>query len=165
MDFDKALNDISDRLANVREFVEGEDIKDILGTEAVNHYRDSFKNEGFTDETVEKWADVKRRDPDSKWYGHSGQTGKFSQARTMAKILSGETGELEGSTSYTKTASGVKVINDAPYAPVHQYGLNASIYGKKIFKMTARPFIGQSVLLKYNIEDKVKREIIKLLKA
>lgn len=34
------------------------DALDILGTEAVEHFRESFANEGFTDETLEKWPEV-----------------------------------------------------------------------------------------------------------
>ena len=152
----------------MQEWVQSDDIKDILGVEAINHYKESFENEGFKDdETIQKWPDVKRRDSDSAWHGHSGQTGKFSQARTIAKILSGETGEteeLKSALTYVKIDKGVRVSNPKEYAKVHQEGLQAKIYGKKVFQMPARPFIGNSKLLKRNIEAKILREIKKLLK-
>lgn len=151
------------KMKELKDFVEGDDIKDILGVEATNHYKESFDNEGFTDEQLVKWDDVERRDGQSAWYGHSGQTGKFSQARTTAKILSGETGELANSLSYKHTDRGVRVTSPTAYGHVHQFGKLAKIYGKKSFQMPARPFMGKSVLLKTNIESKIKREIIKIM--
>ncbi len=70
------------KMEQLKAFTSGDDIKDILGNEAVNHYKESFQNEGFTDEVLNPWKDVKRRDPSSPWYGHSEQRGKFSAART-----------------------------------------------------------------------------------
>lgn len=151
------------QMQEIQEFVQGDDIKDIAGVEAVNHFQGSFDNEGFTDEKLVKWDDVERRDTKSPWYGHSGQTGKFSQARTTAKILRGETSELRNSIDYKYTDKGVRVTSPTPYGRVHQFGMMAKIYGKKAFQMIARPFMGKSKVLKANIEDKIKRELIKIL--
>jgi hypothetical protein len=110
MDINEFNRTLADKMKKVQDWVQGEDIKDILGVEAVSHYKESFENEGFKDEeTIQKWQEVKRRDPDSAWHGHSGQTGKFSQARTIAKILSGETGELKNALTYVKIDKGVRV--------------------------------------------------------
>lgn len=95
----------------IKHFVNGDEIKNILGLEAVNYYKESFQNEGFTDESLNPWKNVQRRNPASKWYGHSGQTGKFSQARTSAKILSGETRELQNAIIFKYIPSGVRVAN------------------------------------------------------
>lgn len=38
------------KMEQLKAFTSGDDIKDILGNEAVNHYKESFQNEGFTDE-------------------------------------------------------------------------------------------------------------------
>lgn len=72
MDIKEFARIFPERLEKIKQFTTGEEIKDILGTEAVNHFRESFQNEGFTDETLNPWKDVKRRDPASKWHGHSG---------------------------------------------------------------------------------------------
>jgi len=155
----------ADKMDEIKEFVQSDDIKDILGTEAVNHYKESFQNEGFTDETLNPWKDVERRDSDSPWYGHSGQTGKFSNARTSAKILSGETRELQNSITFDHIAYGARIKSDKPYASVHQFGGLAKIYGKKEFQMTPRPFMGKSAVLVSNINDKIKREFTRILKS
>jgi phage gpG-like protein len=164
MDISTLEREFADKMKKVKDFVEGEDIKDILGTEAVAHFKDSFRNEGFEDTGVVKWKDVRRRDPQSPWYGHSGQTGKFSEERTITTILTGETRELQESISYQKIPFGVRVTNDTPYARVHQFGLGAKIYGKKAFTMPARPFMGKSEKLKGKIENRIEQEIKKILK-
>lgn len=160
-DFAKAF---PDKLRELERFAQGNDIKDILGVEAVNHFKESFDNEGFTDEVINPWKEVERRKPESSWYGHSGQTGKFSQERTAAQILTGETGELRNAIEYKYLPNGVRVANEKPYAAVHQYGLPAKIYGKKPFKMPARPFIGRSKALIRKINDRIKQQLISILK-
>lgn len=153
------------KIAELKQFASGEDVKDIVGVEAVNHFKDSFRNEGFTDETLNPWKDVKRRDPASPWYGHSGQTGRFSAERTTAKILTGETRELQNSITYTRIPGGARIRSDKPYAAVHQFGGMAKIYGKKQFNMTPRPFIGKSAVLNNKIKEKIKREFKRILSS
>jgi len=164
MDINELARRFPEKIKELENFVKGEDIKDLAGVEAVKHYKESFANEGFTDENLQKWPDVKRRDPNSPWYGHSGQTGKFSQTRTLAKILNGETGELKEATTYSKTATGVRVYNEKPYASVHNFGGMAKVYGKKTFQMLARPFIGKSSALIGNIKTEIKNRIKDILK-
>lgn len=159
-DFNKVF---AERMKEVQEFVGSDDVKDILGVEAVNHFKESFTNEGFTDSSLEKWQDVKRRDANSSWYGHSGQTGKVSESRKVAKILTGETEELQGSISYSRIDDGARIVNSTEYAAVHQFGGLAYVYGKKAFQMVARPFMGPSVVLKGNIERKIINRLKQIL--
>lgn len=164
MDISEFAKLFPQKMAEIKQFVEGEDIKHIMGVEAVNYYKESFVNEGFTDETLEPWKEVKRRETDSPWYGHSGQTGKYSAARTTAKILTGETSELRESITYETTEKGAKITSDKPYSGVHQFGLKAKVYGKHEFTMPARPFMGKAKKLKENAENKIKSEIINIIK-
>lgn len=154
---------MEERINETKQWIQGEDIKLMVGTEAVEHFKSSFQNEGFTDETLEPWKDVKRRDPSSSWYGHSEQTGKFSKARTNAKILSGHTSNLRNGITFITIEKGVRVTSPVPYGRVHQEGLTAKVYGKKTFQMPARPFMGKSKVLIRNINDKISREIFKKL--
>lgn len=163
MDIQDFAKRFPDKINELTKFV-NTDAKDILGTEAIEHFRESFTNEGFTDEKLEPWAEVERRKPDSPWYGHSGQTGKFSSARTTARILTGETNELQNAFSYVHTELGVRVINDKPYAGVHQAGKQAMIYGKKVFKMIARPFVGRSKVMVRKINKELYEKMIEILK-
>ncbi len=61
MDINDFSKKLEQKMQEVKSFVEGEDIKDILGVEAVNHFKKSFQQEGFEDKHVVKWADVKRQ--------------------------------------------------------------------------------------------------------
>ena len=164
MDLSEFARLFPQKMEELKSYVEGDEIRDMFGIEAVNHFKQSFLDEGFSDEKIEKWQEVERRKPESPWYGHSGQTGKFSQARTTAKILSGETRELANAFSYVRTPEGARITNDKPYAAVHQFGLPAKIYGKKTFMMKPRPFMGKSVLLKNKIEDNIRRRFIEIIK-
>lgn len=164
MDISEFAQKFPEKMQQVKEFVE-KDARDVMGTEAIEHFRESFTNEGFTDENLEKWPEVERRKTDSDWYGHSGQTGKFSAARTTAKILTGETNELQNAFSYKHTETGVRVINDKAYAAVHQFGLQAYIYGKKAFTMLKRPFVGRSRVMVKKINTELKSRIIEILKS
>lgn len=164
MDIEDFSKKFGEKMQELCDFVESDDLKDILGTEAINHFQSSFDNEGFTDSSVEKWKDVKRKDKDSKWYGHSGQTGKYSPARASAKILTGETKELRNAFEYDSISEGVRVKNTKPYAAVHQFGLPAKIYGKKVFQMPARPFVGNSTALVRKINAKISRKLHQIIK-
>lgn len=163
MDIHEFNRRFAEKMDEIKEFVNGDDIRDIIGVEAVNHYKKSFTDEGFTDKVLNPWQDVKRRDKTSQWYGHSGQTGKFSAARTTAAVLSGETRELANAITYRKTERGVRISNDKAYASVHNYGGRAKIYGKKEFQMPQRRFIGRSSVMITNINAKIKREVTRIL--
>ena len=164
MDINEFAQQFPERIKKLQEFVTGDDAKDIMGIEAVAHFKKSFENQGFTDESATPWADVKRRDPNSEWYGHSGQTGKFSSARATAKVLSGETGELKEAIYFARTETGVRVYNEKPYARVHNFGGMAKVYGKKAFQMIARPFIAPSKTMIVNIRTELKARIKSILK-
>lgn len=128
----------------------------IVGREAVAHFKENFDQEGFVDNGLKKWKDVKRRDPSSKWYGfdYKGEkrvsyrfkrdrkTGKtykvkqqkklnFSKAATIRKILSGSSGDLRKSIRYIPKSGKVSITSDKPYAYVQNYGkysINSLVY-------------------------------------
>ena len=177
----EAVAAVKKRLADLERF-RREDVPDIIGTEAVRHYQQSFVNEGATDKSLKKWDDVKRRDPNSPWYGFSlgsnsakpertDESGKkiksiskakatnFSPTRAQDKILTGETNELKNATTYVKKADRVTVRNDKPYARAHNFGELSYIFGKKAFNQKARPFIYPSAVLNKAIYDKVAKEM------
>lgn len=149
----------------INDFANSKDIRLIMAREAIHHFEDSFVNEGFTDKHLTKWKDVQRRNKFSQWYGHSGQTGKFSNARTTAPILTGETTELQNAFSFDETPTGIIVKNNKKYARVHNFGGMAKIYGKKPFMMTPRTFMAPSAVLNRNIYAKIFRELKKRLNA
>jgi len=132
----------------------------IVGVEAVNYFQKAFDDQGWEGKS---WDDVERRKPDSAWYGHSGQTGRFSEARTTAPILSGETGELRNAIKSDPQAGKVTIRNEKPYARVHNEGLPAKIYGRKSFVMKKRTFMAVTDGLMKNIHEKLQREVDKIV--
>ena len=178
----QAADAVKRKLAELEKF-RRTDVPEIVGTEAVRHYRKSFDNEGATDETLKKWPDVKRRDPNSPWYGFSlgsnsprplkpgahvkakKKTGtaktNFSPTRAADKVLTGETNDLRNAIKYTVKPDRVTVSNSLPYARVHNFGEKAMIFGRKAFTMKARPFIYPSAVLKKIIYDKIAAEMKK----
>ena len=172
--------DINEVNAKIKEFLKfqqqyvSEDAPDVMGTEAVKHYKNSFVDEGFTDEILEPWREVERRKPESKWYGFSyksnsaipGKKAKkgnaksnFSPARTNDKILTGETNELSNSISYVKKTDRVTVRSDKPYSKIQNEGGLGKVFGKSSFIMPARPFIRDSKQLREKIIAKFKRDV------
>jgi phage virion morphogenesis protein len=158
------LKDLEKSLRTAIAFIKTK-VPDIIGTESVNHFRESFQDEGFTDKSLSKWKDVKRRDPSSKWYGFSAnRKSRRSEAATSRKILSGESKDLAESITYSKAPGHIIIESDKPYAEVHNDGGKAKIFGKKEFTMPARKFIGPSEDLDQKIDDKMTRELDKIFK-
>lgn len=161
----EALAKQKDLIANLEQFHKNK-VPEIIGTEAVNHYQQSFEKEGKIDSNAEKWPDVKRRDPNSEWYGFSyiDKKKQFSPTRARDKVLTGSSGNLKRSITYIVKSDRVTIKSDSPYASVHNFGGSAKVFGKKAFTMKPRPFIYRSTQLEKAIKDKIINEIKKLLK-
>ena len=124
-----------------------------LGQVAVTQFTQNFTKQGFEDVGVQKWKDVKRRDPNSEWYGY--RRGKFSKAATTAAILT-ETGNLKKSI-FIKSANKNKVVIGtnqvvSKYAKLHNEGGYNSM-GKVV---PQRKFIGSS----RSLENKMKKMVL-----
>lgn len=171
----QAAESLKRKIAEIERF-RGEDLHEIIKNEAVNHFSQSFKNQGKTDKSLEKWPDVKRRDPNSEWYGfeYESNTPKpgprknkkskakytnFSPAATTKGILIGSSADLSVSISAKKAPGKTTIFSDKPYAAVHNFGGTAKVFGKASFQMKPRPFIYRSEVLNKAIHDKVEREL------
>lgn len=157
-----------------------DDLPRQVGKTAVDLFRENFTKEGFTDGGVKKWKEVKRRIPQSGWYGFeykgekrtayafsrdhkTGRTRKakkqrklnFSRAATTRKILNGRTHELQDSLRYEPAGGGVAITSDKPYAAVQNDGGNIRVFGKRTVRLAARPFVGPSKELDNQIKGLV----------
>ena len=161
------LSDLRDRLRrkadDIRQYLEG-DAKHIVGQTAVDHFRKSFDDQGYTDEPLNPWQEVERRKPESPWYGHSGETGRYSPERTKAPILTGETGELQEAIRYAPIPGGVRVSDEKPYGHIHNYGGPTKVYGKTPFVMPRRQFMGPSKALTRQLKERITRDLTRILK-
>ena len=151
MNIDDFARMFPEKMDDLNAFLQGDKIKEIMGDEAVNFYKQSFNNEGFTDKTLEKWPEVERRKPGSSWYKKG--------ANADRKILSGPLKQLQDSLTFEYIPNGVKIKSPMIYAGVHQFGEPASVFGKKPFTMKARPFIGKSEVMMQNINSEIETEI------
>lgn len=114
-----------------------QDFVTVMGVEAKKHFVSSFRNQGFTDETLKRWQSRK------------GEVSGFGVSRRSAgsrAILIGKgSGDLKKSISIkAKSYNSITVGSDLPYAQIHNDGLYGKAWGKYRFKMPKRQFIGHS---------------------
>jgi phage gpG-like protein len=135
------------------------DLPTIVGVEAVNFYKESFQNEGFTDETLERWQDVKRRTEPTR----------PDHAAASRKILTGNTGDLGRSISYKPEPGQATIIadttqagSDKDYAAPHNEGTTTAGRGNKT-TIPKRQFIGESATLNRKLDEIIEKEIKKIL--
>ena len=147
---------------------------------ALTHFQDSFRNQGFTDKALVKWKDVKRRDPNSAWYGFERygtaprrgekkrkkgdpvKTTNFSPNATKRNILLPKGSKLFASIKSTTGDATFKILSDRPHASVHNYGEPAMIFGKKTFTMPKRQFIGDSQVLRNKLRRQYLDDLMKI---
>lgn len=131
----------------------------VAGKMAVDFFKKSFNNEGFTDQTYERWPEVKRR-----------QDPRIRGARATRKILTGDTGDLGESITYQIRTPGEVVIKAEAYnprgfnyAPVHNQGVTDAGRNRNVV-IPKRQFIGPSKTLEKEIEKEIDRKIRDILK-
>ncbi len=111
------------------------------GTEAVNHFRDNFRKEGFVDSSLQPWKPSKRKSnpkhPDQAY------NTLMSRRNNLYKSIRKETAPGK-----------VTVYTNVPYAAAHNEGTNRA--GKNhCLRIPKRQFMGHSKQL----DDKVRRMI------
>lgn len=170
------LEEFKAKLKQAMTFIE-RDLPDVVGVEGVNHFKESFQNEGFTDSSLTKWAP------------------RRSKAANGRKILTGDTQELGESIDYKKNGNVVTFYSDKLYAQIHNEGGTIQVtdqmrkffwakhaqasegglqeiadqwkwmaLAKKIV-IQKRQFMGDSQQLMLNIDAKVGRELDKIFKS
>lgn len=165
------------KLQQAMDFINN-DIMDIIGIESVNHFKQSFEDEGFTDASLEKWESRKSK----------------RLTRNDQKTLS-DTTELAEAIDYSVNGNEITIVNDKPYAQIHNEGGEITVTPKMrsffIFKhyealergnddvadmwkamffsdtltIPKRQFIGESEMLNTNIMEKIVRELDRIFKA
>ena len=155
----------------LKQFIQ-KDLPRIIGTEAVNHFKQSFDNEGFTDKRKKKW---KPRAFETK----------KSKGR---KIMHGD-GDLEDSLDYRIEPGRVIIFSDKEYAEIHNEGgeipvtplmrkffwfmfyetgeevyKNMAMTKKEVIEMPARTFMDFSEALNRKIEKKSDKVVDKIFK-
>lgn len=81
------------------------DMVDVMGVMAINHYKQSFVNQGFTDETLEAWKKRKSK-RDNNGRNILIKTGRLKRSLTTKKL-----GRYQ-----------IKIVSNVPYAVIHNEG-------------------------------------------
>lgn len=148
------MQDFINKINQLNNFLQN-DVQDIVGTEAVHHFKKSFDDEAFSDKSEKDipWKEVKRR-KNAKGAG---------KAASKRKILTGESGDLGNSIDYEKQGRDVAIKSDKIYAKVHNEGLRAG--RGKGFTMPKRQFIGISAVLTEHMRDKTRKRMNDIMKS
>ena len=136
-----------------------------IGTECVNFFKGSFRNQGWTDATFTPWA---VRSPKAK--------------RNKGRGILIDSGRLRNSIRISGMSSNsVTIGTDIPYSEMHNDGFDGTVNVKahtrnirslqkianvkehtKHLRMPKRKFMGVSVTLNKNIKELIKINLIKL---
>ncbi len=109
-----------------------------LGNEAINHFKDNWRKQGFDDNTVAPWKKRKNNlDP-----GRAILVGKGYGAGRLRRSFN----------SVVQNSRRVLVINDTPYSVYHNYGTK---------RLPQRKFMGRS----RNLDEKSGVLIMRMMKA
>jgi len=147
-----------------------------MGIYAINHYKKSFIDTGFTDENWEPWK--RRKNKDSKrgrqfrYERHQGtdeEEGKKFKVKTVDvrsvknRAILTKTGNLKRSLKYRRIDKySVRIESNVPYANVHNEGLKSG--RGRGFTMPKRQFVGYSGQLSRKIELRLRANIEKIFK-
>ncbi len=148
MKFNEAAKIIKDMEKSAKAISE---MVDVMGVMAINHYKKSFINGGFTDETLQLWKHRKRED-----------RGRYAKNAGSRAVLV-KTGKLKRSLVAKKFGRyAVRITSNVNYANVHNEGLRAG--RGKGFTMPKRQFVGYSGMLSAKIELRLRNKIQRIFK-
>ena len=143
------MNDLKHKLKTVQFYLQKE-AKRIIGIESLNFYKASFRNQGFTDNSLSKWSEVKRR-----------KNPKTKGAAKTRKILTGDTKALSDSLEYQVTTDGAQITSDVVYSQIHNQGGKA---GRNLTTdIPKRPFVGKSEDLNRKLQKVIEDDLNQIL--
>jgi phage gpG-like protein len=129
----------------------------VMGTDAKNHFVKSFRNQGFEDDSIQRWQPRKNE--------ISGGIARVRRKSLGSRAILVKTGDLRRSVRViSKSYRSIVVGSDLPYAQIHNDGLYGNAYGKYRFKMPKRQFIGHSNKLIRQLRAKLDSRIVNVFK-
>ncbi len=119
------------------------------GTEAVNHFRDNFRKEGFVDDTLRAWKPSKRKSnpkhPDQAY------NTLMSRRNNLYKSIRKETAPGK-----------VTVYTNVPYAAAHNEGTDRAGKNHRV-RIPKRQFMGHSKQLDNKVRRMIDAEVRKII--
>lgn len=129
----------------------------VMGTDAKNHFVKSFRNQGFEDDSIQRWQPRKNE--------ISGGIARVRRKSLGSRAILVKTGDLRRSVRViSKSYRSIVVGSDLPYAQIHNDGLYGNAFGKHRFKMPKRQFIGHSNKLIRQLRAKLDSRIVNVFK-
>lgn len=126
-------------------------IVDTMLTEGRNFFEGNFRKQGFDDTTVQRWQPRKRTH-------YRTRSGKVVDDRNRAILV--KTGRLKRSLRKKRISSFAGIIfSEVPYANIHNDGLTGRAFGRYMFKMPKRQFVGHSNKLNKKLRLIIERKI------
>jgi hypothetical protein len=116
--------------------------------EIKNFFIASFRNQGFTDKSLEAWKQVKRRIEGTKEY-------KYPKTKGLGR----RTRAINVGTGRTRKSIMVKSVSKNKLV-VGSVGVDYAKYVNE-----SRPFIGKSEVLRVKLKNKLKTQMGKILKG
>ena len=165
------------------------DLPKVISVEAKSHFKENFIKGGFVDKNLQKWKDVKRRNPQSPWYGHEpkgehrdsyafsrGKDGKtyksknqrklnFSKNATERSPLTSRRNALKNNLNARASNKKIIVFSTLPYAKIQNEGGEIKVFGKHRATIPARKFMGHSEALDKKIEKEFTTRITNIFKS
>lgn len=141
-------------------------IPQAIAREGLNHFRESFKLQRYNEAGSSPWAEVKRRQKTSGWYGFKyGNRKNFSSAATSRAILFGSGSSKLRDSIFIKsaTASGVEWASSSDHATIHNQGGKVKVFGRGRGTMPKRQFMGIGTRLKGKIKETIRIELKRAL--
>ena len=124
----------------------------IVARDSVLHFQKSFANEGFIDESLQKWE---KRKNQIRNFGLA----KLKYKHVNTKPTLTKTGALKNSLK-TSLRNNIAIISSSlPYSAIHNEGLMGKAWGKHPFKMPKRQFMGNSKSLERRSQAKFVAKI------
>jgi phage gpG-like protein len=118
-----------------------------LANEAINHFKDNWRKQGFDDSTVKKWESRKGM------ITGFGVTTKGKWGRNNSRAILVKKGTLKKNFFYSVEGSNrAIVVNPTPYGVYHNYGTK---------KLPQRKFMGKS----RNLDEKSGVLIMRIIKG
>lgn len=166
MDYKNLPADLRSKLQQLQKEIKN-NLPRIVAVEAREHFVDNFRKGGFVNNGLHKWQEVKRRDPNSKWYGfeyhgdtraNMGKKGRlnYSPTATQRDVLTSKRNYLMSSLKAEPQQGKAVISTDAPHAEIHNEGGTFKVFGKHSATMPKRQFVGPSK----ELDDKVEKMII-----
>ena len=154
----------------------------LVAAEYRDGFRESFALQRFNDYGTAAWPQVKRRTIGQPWYGfqygtnyavpvdsrgrdkkygtRGGKTNFSPRATTRAILLGKGSAQLRDGIFIAEARNGrIVIASPHEHAAVHNEGLDSRIFGRKIFRMPQRKFMGNSRAIEREAIDTISTVI------